>query len=180
MEELEGFVPLSQLAIENLEKPGLAFAEGEDLPLKVIRADPQNRRIVLSARAYFSSRENEELEAFRASHPIREEAPTEAEEKRGSAAEDELDVDEDMSLEAEESVESPPAKAEAEGDAEEPEGSAVEEPAVTDEETPAPVTADETPEEPRAAGEETTPEGPEAATDEDREEEERKHEGESS
>jgi len=81
LDELEGFVPLSQLAIENLEKPALAFDEGDDLHLKVIRADPQNRRIVLSVRAYFSGREPQEMESFRASHPIRPEAAVEEEQK---------------------------------------------------------------------------------------------------
>ncbi len=47
--EIEGFVPISQLGVEEeLEDPAERFYEGDPLELKVIESDPINRRIVLS------------------------------------------------------------------------------------------------------------------------------------
>ncbi len=47
--EIEGFVPISQLGVEEeLEDPSERFYEGDPLELKVIESDPINRRIVLS------------------------------------------------------------------------------------------------------------------------------------
>jgi small subunit ribosomal protein S1 len=99
LDELEGFVPLSQLGIENLEKPSQAFKEGDEIPLKVIRADPQNRRIVLSARAYFSSRDPVDFENYRAKYPVHAdvaEAPAEAPKREPG---DEETVGEDIEVE---------------------------------------------------------------------------------
>ncbi len=47
-DEVEGFVPISQLGYRNLENPADKFHEGDLLVLKVIESDPDNRRIVLS------------------------------------------------------------------------------------------------------------------------------------
>lgn len=47
--EIEGFVPISQLGVEEeLEDPAERFIEGDPLELKVIESDPINRRIVLA------------------------------------------------------------------------------------------------------------------------------------
>jgi len=46
--EVEGFVPISQLGYRNLDAPADKFDEGDQLELKVIESDPDNRRIVLS------------------------------------------------------------------------------------------------------------------------------------
>ena len=47
--EIEGFVPISQLGVEEeLEDPSERFIEGDPLELKVIESDPINRRIVLA------------------------------------------------------------------------------------------------------------------------------------
>jgi small subunit ribosomal protein S1 len=53
-DEIEGFVPFSQLGIDDIRKPSDAFRTGDDLDLKVIRVDPEARRIVLSLRAYLA------------------------------------------------------------------------------------------------------------------------------
>jgi small subunit ribosomal protein S1 len=45
--EVEGFVPISQLGYRNLENPADKFREGDQLVLKVIESDADNRRIVL-------------------------------------------------------------------------------------------------------------------------------------
>jgi small subunit ribosomal protein S1 len=48
-EDLEGFVPISQLGVEeHIDLPADRFAEGEALDLRVLETDPINRRIVLS------------------------------------------------------------------------------------------------------------------------------------
>ena len=66
--EVEGFVPTSQLAQPGIRKPEEIFEVGEELPLRVIEFDGQQRRIVLSVREYFRHKEREELEAYRARH----------------------------------------------------------------------------------------------------------------
>ena len=73
-EDVEGFVPLSHLGIDNLRKPSDHFDVGTDIPLKVIKIDPQNKRIVLSVSAYLEGRSGEEIDAFRSRFPRRETA----------------------------------------------------------------------------------------------------------
>lgn len=67
-DEVEGFVPASQLAKPGIRKPEEAFQTGDALPLTVIEFDEKQHRIVLSVREYFKGREREELEAYRAEH----------------------------------------------------------------------------------------------------------------
>ncbi len=76
-EDVEGFVPLSHLGIDNLRKPSDHFDVGTDIPLKVIKIDPQNKRIVLSVSAYLEGRSAEEIDAFRKRFPRRETADQE-------------------------------------------------------------------------------------------------------
>jgi small subunit ribosomal protein S1 len=48
-DDLEGFVPISQLGVEeHIDEPADRFSEGEDLELRVLETDPINRRIVLA------------------------------------------------------------------------------------------------------------------------------------
>jgi small subunit ribosomal protein S1 len=54
---VEGFVPISHLAIPKLEHSEDAFHIGEELPLKVIELDTDNRRLILSVKAFFFSRD---------------------------------------------------------------------------------------------------------------------------
>ncbi len=72
--DLEGFVPVGHLGIPKLDKPQPYFREGETLPLKVIKMDVENRRIVLSVAEELKDRPREEAEKFVADHPRREEA----------------------------------------------------------------------------------------------------------
>jgi small subunit ribosomal protein S1 len=58
--EVEGFVPISQLGYRNLENPADKFREGDQLVLKVIESDAENRRIVLSVIDIPSHRERDE------------------------------------------------------------------------------------------------------------------------
>ncbi|NQT65576.1 MAG: S1 RNA-binding domain-containing protein [FCB group bacterium] len=61
---VEGFIPLSHLAIPGLKKAGMAFEVGEELPLKVIELDLENRRLILSVKAYFFARDKNEFNEF--------------------------------------------------------------------------------------------------------------------
>ncbi|MGD1048425.1 MAG: 30S ribosomal protein S1 [Candidatus Krumholzibacteriaceae bacterium] len=76
-QDVEGFVPLSHLGIDNLRKPSDHFDVGMDIPLKVIKIDPQNKRIVLSVNAYFEGKSGDEVDAFRNKFPRRESADAE-------------------------------------------------------------------------------------------------------
>ncbi len=61
---VEGFIPLSHLAIPGLKKAGMAFEVDEELPLKVIELDLENRRLILSVKAYFFARDKNEFNDF--------------------------------------------------------------------------------------------------------------------
>ncbi|MBN1294654.1 MAG: 30S ribosomal protein S1 [Candidatus Latescibacteria bacterium] len=61
---LEGFVPAFQLG-QDVKKPADAFDIGDELPLKVIEFDKDQRKIVLSVREYFKERDKNEFEEFK-------------------------------------------------------------------------------------------------------------------
>jgi len=65
-DEIEGFVPISQLGIENLTKPSDGFKIGDELPLTVIRVDADQHRIVLSARRYLEMADEAAAREFQA------------------------------------------------------------------------------------------------------------------
>jgi small subunit ribosomal protein S1 len=46
-DDVEGFVPLSQLGVTGLQNPADVFGEGDVLEMRVTEVDPDNRRIVL-------------------------------------------------------------------------------------------------------------------------------------
>jgi small subunit ribosomal protein S1 len=50
--DIEGFVPMSQLGVPNIENPGDAVKEGQALDLKVLEVDPIHHRIVLAVIGY--------------------------------------------------------------------------------------------------------------------------------
>lgn len=66
--EVEGFVPLSHLAIPGLKRAGMAFDKNEELPLKIIELDLENRRLILSVKAYFFAKSEKEFEEFVSEH----------------------------------------------------------------------------------------------------------------
>jgi len=65
---VEGFIPISHLAIPKLEHSEEAFHAGEELPLKVIELDMENRRLILSVKAFFFSRDPKLQEEYIALH----------------------------------------------------------------------------------------------------------------
>ncbi len=67
-EIVEGFIPISHLALPKLENSEDAFHVGEELPLKVIELDMDNRRLILSVKAFFFSRDPRLQEEYIAIH----------------------------------------------------------------------------------------------------------------
>jgi small subunit ribosomal protein S1 len=70
--DVEGFVPVGQLGKPDLGHPEDCFAVGDKLPLKVIKVDPKNKRIVLSVGAYLKGAGESETQAFHEKYPIKE------------------------------------------------------------------------------------------------------------
>ncbi|HBC46192.1 MAG TPA: 30S ribosomal protein S1 [candidate division Zixibacteria bacterium] len=69
--DIEGFVPTYHLNKPDISRPADAFAEGDELPLRVIEFDSHNRRIVLSVNAYFAGKEQKDVEEYLAKHPTK-------------------------------------------------------------------------------------------------------------
>ncbi len=67
-DDVEGFVPMGKLAINNIEKPQDAFKVGEKIMLKVIEFEQEERKIVLSAEDYYKDKDASELEAYVSGH----------------------------------------------------------------------------------------------------------------
>ncbi len=65
---IEGFVPTSHLGIPGLQDPKLAFEKDEEIPVKVIEVDENNRRLILSVKTYFFGREEKEVNDFVKEH----------------------------------------------------------------------------------------------------------------
>jgi len=68
-EDLEGFVPIGHLGIPKLDKPQYYFREDEQVDLKVIKMDVENRRIVLSIAERLKDFDEEAIEEFINNHP---------------------------------------------------------------------------------------------------------------
>ena len=63
-EDVEGFVPISHLGKDNIKKPADIFKPGDELPLKVIRIDPDARKILLSVKEYLADQDRDEVEEY--------------------------------------------------------------------------------------------------------------------
>ena len=55
---IEGFVPLSQLGLDDLKRPNDAFEVGEELTMKVTRVDVPNHRLILSVKAWLQDQDD--------------------------------------------------------------------------------------------------------------------------
>ncbi|MBT4482215.1 MAG: 30S ribosomal protein S1 [Candidatus Latescibacteria bacterium] len=62
--DIEGFVPAFQLG-QAIKKPADNFNVGDEIPLKVIEFEKEQRKIILSVREYFKDRDKDELEEFK-------------------------------------------------------------------------------------------------------------------
>ncbi|MBW6515861.1 MAG: 30S ribosomal protein S1 [Candidatus Cloacimonetes bacterium] len=87
---IEGFVPISHLAIPRLDRPEMAFNLGDEIPMKVIELDMENRRLILSIKAYFFSKEREALQEFLKMHEpeMRQQMKKEEEEEHAEESSD--------------------------------------------------------------------------------------------
>jgi small subunit ribosomal protein S1 len=70
--DVDGFVPLSQLGIERLETPRQSFEVGQEVPLKVIEFDQEQKKIVLSVLEYLRDKDQAEVDAYQTNHPVKE------------------------------------------------------------------------------------------------------------
>ena len=67
--DVDGFVPVSHLLQGGVKDINSSFKMGDELPLRVIEFDKENKRIILSALEYFKDKSKEEIEAYLAAHP---------------------------------------------------------------------------------------------------------------
>lgn len=67
---VDAFVPLSHLGKPNIKRAADHFKVGDELPLKIIEFDKENKRIVLSVSEYLKGKEKEETEKFMAEHSL--------------------------------------------------------------------------------------------------------------
>lgn len=67
--DVEGFVPLAHLGRPGIKKPSEAFKVKDELPLRIVEFDTEERKIILSVREYFEGKEKELLDKYLAQHP---------------------------------------------------------------------------------------------------------------
>ena len=85
---VEGFVPLSHLAVPGLTQAKDAFEVGEELPLKIIELDLENRRLILSVKAYFFAKGKEKMDEYLKVHLERLNKSKESKDKEEKTAEE--------------------------------------------------------------------------------------------
>jgi small subunit ribosomal protein S1 len=98
---IEGFVPTSQLGIDDLKRPMDAFEIGEVLTMKVTRVDVPNHRLILSVKSWLSDQDDialaewtskrNQVRARIAANPPAEEPVEEPKAKGKKPREDDLD-----------------------------------------------------------------------------------------
>jgi small subunit ribosomal protein S1 len=105
-DDVEGFVPLSQIGVTGLQNPADLFAEGDVLEMRVTEVDPENRRIVL---------ETTRVPKFEGEEPVlptpQAEAPDEAQAEAGTETAAEAAVETPAEAETETTAEAPSAEA---------------------------------------------------------------------
>ncbi|MBC8524612.1 MAG: 30S ribosomal protein S1 [Chlorobium phaeobacteroides] len=67
--DVDGFVPVSHLLQGGVKDINASFKVEDELPLRVIEFDKENKRIILSALEYFKDKSKEEIEAYLQAHP---------------------------------------------------------------------------------------------------------------
>ncbi len=65
---VDAFVPLNHLGKPNIKRAADHFKVGDELPLKVIEFDKENKRIVLSVSEYLKGKEAEEVDRYLSEH----------------------------------------------------------------------------------------------------------------
>ena len=69
--DVEGFIPASQLGVPSLRRPEDHFAEGDEIPAKVVEFDEDQKKIVLSVQEYLRDVEQAEVDAYIEGHKTR-------------------------------------------------------------------------------------------------------------
>jgi len=86
---IEGFIPMSHLALPQIEKTEDAFIIGEDIDMKIIEIDTDARRLILSIKAWFFSRDKALQRDYQKKHMERvshkEEKKSHKKEKKAAA-----------------------------------------------------------------------------------------------
>ena len=67
---VDAFVPLNHIGKPNIKRAADYFKVGDELPLKVIEFDKENKRIVLSVSEYLKGKESSEVESYMAQHSL--------------------------------------------------------------------------------------------------------------
>ena len=67
--DVDGFVPVSHLLQGGVKDIHVSFKVEDELPLRVIEFDKENKRIILSALEYFKDKSKEEIEEYLQAHP---------------------------------------------------------------------------------------------------------------
>jgi small subunit ribosomal protein S1 len=67
---VDGFVPVSQLAMTQVKNIAEKFKIGDPLPLKVVEFDKDAKKIVLSAMEYLKGKESKVLDEYMAAHKL--------------------------------------------------------------------------------------------------------------
>jgi small subunit ribosomal protein S1 len=67
---VDGFVPVSQLAMTQVKNIASNFKIGDDLPLRVVEFDKDTKKIVLSAVEYLKGKESKVVEDYMAQHRL--------------------------------------------------------------------------------------------------------------
>jgi small subunit ribosomal protein S1 len=115
-EDVEGFVPMSHLALPEINRVDARFAPGDPLPLEVIEVSPDNRRIVLSVKVHMEKQPEEALHEYVQAHDVRPEL-LKGEEEAGEGGKPRKEEDEKAAAEEEPEAEAKP-EAEEESEAE--------------------------------------------------------------
>ncbi len=105
--DVEGFVPMSHLALNEINRIEARFAAGDVLPLEVIEVSSENRRIVLSVRAYMEKQPADVHQEYLNEHGIRPELLAD-EKEEGLESTDGVD---DAEVEASETADAEQAEA---------------------------------------------------------------------
>jgi small subunit ribosomal protein S1 len=79
---VDGFVPISQLAFYPIKNIQDSFKSDDELNVRVIEFDSENKKIVLSATEWLKSQDRAALEEFNAKHPIPKETLEEMAKRR--------------------------------------------------------------------------------------------------
>lgn len=69
-DEVDGFVPVTQLSTSKIKNISFHFPVDDIIPLKVLEFDKENKKIVLSAIAAFKDKSEEEIEEYLKSHKL--------------------------------------------------------------------------------------------------------------